>query len=205
MNNIDMIVAGAGIWGCTVARVLAEHGKKVLVLERREKVGGNCRCEIDPDTGIEVHLYGPHIFHTDNESVWKFVSRFTEFNRYTHKCLTVHDGKPYFLPFGLALVNKFYGLNLTPTELPSFIQSEVEKSKDDVGSNPDLNFETKAISLIGRRLYEAFMLEYTKKQWGRDPKELSSQIVKRIPVRASYDLNYYCGDRWQGIPLNGYT
>lgn len=187
VNHVDIIVAGAGIWGCTVARVLAEHGRKVLVLERREKVGGNCRCEIDPDTGIEVHMYGCHIFHTGIDEVWKFMNRFTEFNCYQHKCIAMHGNRPYFLPLGLALVNQFYGLNLSPSELAEFIKGEI----GDGIQTPEENFETKAISLIGRRLYNAFIKGYTKKQWGRDPQELSSDIIKRLPVRASYDLNYY--------------
>lgn len=108
MNHVDIIVAGAGIWGCTVARVLAEHGRKVLVVERRGKIGGNCRCEIDPDTSIEVHMYGCHIFHTGIDEVWKFMNRFTEFNCYQHKCVAMHGNRPYFLPLGLALVNQFY-------------------------------------------------------------------------------------------------
>lgn len=204
MENVDIIVVGAGIWGCTVARIMAEHGFKVLVLERREDIGGNSRCKIDPGTGIEVHLYGPHIFHTDDEDVWKFVSRFTEFNRYSHKCLTVHDGKTYFMPFGLPLVNKFYDVNLTPSELPDFIKGEVEKSRQFIGDDPEANLETKAISMVGKRLYDAFISEYTRKQWGQAPSDLPASIIKRIPIRSSYDLNYYCGDRWQGIPLNGY-
>jgi len=197
---VDVIVAGAGIWGCTVARVLAEAGRQVLVLEKRHAVGGNVRCEADQETGIEVHVYGSHIFHTHNDDVWSFVRRFVEFNGYQHKVLARHSGKTYFLPLGLALVNQFYGLDLTPEELPGFIAAEAAKG---VVSGEE-NFETQAISLIGRPLYDAFIREYTRKQWGTDPRNLSADIIRRLPVRASYDTNYF-SDYRQGIPLSGYN
>ena len=200
MKQIDVVVAGAGLWGCTVARVLAESGRKVLVLEKRAAVGGNVRCETDAETGIEVHTYGSHIFHTHLDDVWDFVNRFITFNGYQHKVLARYEGKTYFLPLGLTLVNQFYGLNLTPAELPAFIAKEAEGAKDEAG----LNFETQAISFIGRPLYEAFIREYTRKQWGMDPRELSADIIKRLPVRASYDVNYF-SDYRQGIPLTGYN
>lgn len=200
MKQIDVVVAGAGLWGCTVARVLAEAGRRVLVLEKRSAVGGNVRCEIDSETGIEVHTYGSHIFHTHLDDVWNFVNRFITFNGYQHKVLARYEDKTYFLPLGLALVNQFYGLNLTPSELPAFIAKEAAGSKEEVG----LNFETQAISFIGRPLYEAFIREYTRKQWGMDPRELSADIIRRLPVRASYDVNYF-SDYRQGIPLTGYN
>lgn len=200
MKQIDVVVAGAGLWGCTVARVLAEAGRRVLVLEKRAAVGGNVRCEIDSETGIEVHTYGSHIFHTHLDDVWNFVNRFITFNGYQHKVLARYEDKTYFLPLGLALVNQFYGLNLTPSELPAFIAKEAAGSKEEAG----LNFETQAISFIGRPLYEAFIREYTRKQWGMDPRELSADIIRRLPVRASYDVNYF-SDYRQGIPLTGYN
>jgi len=195
----DAIVAGAGIWGCTVARTLAEKGKRVLVLERRAVVGGNVRCETDPETGIEVHIYGSHIFHTGIDEVWRFVRRFTEFNGYQHKVLARYGAKTYFLPLGLALVNQFYGIDLKPEELPAFIAKEAGGAP----AEPS-NFEEQAISFIGRPLYEAFIREYTRKQWGTDPRNLSADIIRRLPVRASYDVNYY-SDWRQGIPLDGYN
>ena len=200
MKRIDVVVAGAGLWGCTVARVLAEAGRRVLVLEKRAAVGGNVRCEIDSETGIEVHTYGSHIFHTHLDDVWNFVNRFITFNGYQHKVLARYEDKTYFLPLGLTLVNQFYGLNLTPSELPAFIAKEAAGSKEEAG----LNFETQAISFIGRPLYEAFIREYTRKQWGMDPRELSADIIRRLPVRASYDVNYF-SDYRQGIPLTGYN
>ena len=202
MGEVNAIVAGAGIWGCTVARVLAEKGRKVLVLEKRPHVGGNVRCETDPETGIEIHSYGSHIFHTHIDRVWDFVRRFVEFNGYQHKVLARHDGKTYFLPLGLTLVNQFYGLNLTPPELPAFIAAEAAKGL--VSGQSPANFEEQAISFIGKPLYDAFIREYTRKQWGTDPRNLGADIIKRLPVRASYDVNYYTDYR-QGIPATGHN
>jgi len=199
MQNIDVIVAGAGIWGCTVARQLAEAGRKVLVLEKRSAVGGNVRCETDPETGIEIHTFGSHIFHTHLDDVWTFVNRFTSFNGYQHKVLARHAGKTYFLPLGLTLVNAFYGLDLKPAELAAFIAKEAAGAPE-----KPANFEEQAISFIGRPLYEAFIKNYTAKQWGTDPKNLDASIIRRLPVRASYDVNYF-PDYRQGIPSAGYN
>ena len=182
MQNIDVIVVGAGIWGCTVARCLAEKGRKVLVLERRSAVGGNVRCETDPANGIEVHVYGSHIFHTHLDDVWRFVRRFVEFNGYQHKVLARYKGKTYFLPLGLTLVNKFFGVELSPAELPAFMADEAHKTQ----------------------LFDAFFRGYTSKQWGKPPEEIDPSIIKRVPVRATYDVNYY-NDYNQGIPLTGYN
>ena len=203
--SINAIVAGAGIWGCTVARVLAEAGRKVLVLERRPAVGGNVRCETD-ENGIEVHVYGSHIFHTHLDDVWSFVNRFITFNGYQHKVLARYEGKTYFLPLGLTLVNQFYGIDLKPAELPAFIAQEAKKGLEDRADKgaDGLNFEEQAISFIGEPLYRAFIREYTRKQWGTDPKNLPASIIKRLPVRASYDVNYF-SDHRQGIPLTGYN
>lgn len=194
----DVLVAGAGIWGCTLARVLAEAGRRVLIREARAVVGGNVRCERDPATGIEIHTYGSHIFHTSIPDVWAFVNRFVSFNGYQHKVLAQHAGELYFLPLGLALVNRFYGTRLTPCELPAFL------AKEAAFDGTPANFEEQAISFVGRPLYEAFIKNYTAKQWGTDPKTLSADIIRRLPVRTSYDINYF-SDTTQGIPLTGYN
>ena len=181
MADVDAIVVGAGVWGCTLARCLVESGRKVLVVERRSAVGGNARCEIDPDTGIEVHLYGSHIFHTHDAEVWTFIRRFTEFNGYRHKVLARYRGKTYFLPIGLALINAFFGTDLSPDEVRPFMERE--------GNS--------------RALFDAFFRGYTSKQWGRPPEEIDPSIIRRVPVRDSYDVNYF-EDVWQGIPSRGY-
>ena len=179
---IDAIVAGAGIWGCTIARRLAEAGKKVVVFEKRPVVGGNVRCEIDEETGIEVHRYGSHIFHTHIPEVWEFVNRFVTFNGYQHKVLAKYKGKMYFLPLGLTLINKFFGIELTPCELADFMADEAHS----------------------KVIFDAFFRGYTSKQWGKSSEEIESSIIKRVPVRSNYDVNYF-NDYNQGIPLTGYN
>ena len=179
---IDAIVAGAGIWGCTVARRLAELGRKVLVLEKRPVVGGNVRCEIDEETGIEIHKYGSHIFHTHIPEVWEFVNRFVKFNGYQHKVLARYQGKTYFLPLGLALINKFFGVELMPDEVADFMADEAHS----------------------KAIFDAFFRGYTSKQWGKPPEEIDPSIIKRVPVRSNYDVNYF-NDYWQGIPTEGYN
>lgn len=180
MSDVDVVVAGAGIWGCTVARRLAETGRRVLVLEKRPVVGGNCRCE--NRDGIEVHLYGSHIFHTAIPRVWDFVRRFTDFNGYQHKVLAHYRGKTYFLPLGLALINKFFGVELKPGEVSEFMRDPVRSAA----------------------IFDAFFRGYTSKQWGRPPEAIDPSIIKRVPVRNSYDINYF-NDWWQGIPSEGYN
>ena len=201
VSETDAIVAGAGVWGCTVARTLADAGLRVLVLERRSAPGGNCRCRRDPESGAEVHVYGSHIFHTSDPKTWAFVNRFTAFNGYQHKVLARHAGRTYFMPLGLALVNAFFGKELAPAEVPAFIAAETASAG--LPGTPR-NFEEQAISFVGRRIYEAFIKNYTAKQWGRDPKELDASIIRRLPVRASYDVNYF-SDVLQGIPRWGYN
>ena len=182
MTNVDVVIAGAGIWGSTLARRFAEAGRRVLVLEKRANVGGNVRCEIDSETGIEIHSYGSHIFHTSLPEVWRFVNRFATFNGYQHKVLARYKGKTYFLPLGLALVNSIFGVELTPSQLPAFMADESRSSA----------------------LFDAFFRGYTSKQWGRPPEEVDPSIIKRVPVRATYDVNYF-NDYCQGIPLDGYN
>lgn len=195
----QIIVAGAGIWGSTIARVLAEVGWSVRVVESRGVVGGNVRCEIDSSTGIEIHTYGSHIFHTSIDEVWDFVNRFATFNGYQHKVMAKHEGELYFLPLGLQLVNQFYKTNLIPSQLEEFIKNESSSS-----SKVPTNAEEQAISFVGNSLYEAFIKNYTAKQWGTDPKNLPADIIKRLPVRSNYDVNYF-SDYRQGVPLDGYN
>lgn len=199
-TEFDALVVGAGLWGCVVARELAEAGNRVLVLEARSLPGGNARSQIDPKTGIECHCYGAHIFHTSDERVWAYANRFISFTDYRHRVLTEHDGKVYFMPLGLALINAFYGTNLKPAEVPGFIAGEVAKAG--LTGEPR-NLEEQAISLIGRQLYEAFIKGYTQKQWNADPKDLPSFIIRRLPVRANYDIGYF-NDPHQGVPREGY-
>ena len=180
--TIDAVVAGAGIWGLTVARRLADAGRKVLVLEKRPVVGGNVRCEIDGETGIEIHKYGSHIFHTHIPEVWEFVNRFVRFNGYQHKVLAHYKGKTYFLPLGLALINKFFDVELKPGEVDGFMRDESHSNA----------------------LFDAFFRGYTSKQWGKPPEEIDPSIIKRVPVRSNYDVNYF-NDYNQGIPLDGYN
>ena len=177
-----IVVAGAGIWGCTVARLLAEQGKSVQVIERRPVVGGNVRCEVDPKTGIEIHTYGSHIFHTHIPEVWEFVNRFVKMNGYQHKVIAKHAGKNYFLPLGLTLINQFFGVELTPDQVPVFMADEAHKSA----------------------IFDAFFRNYTSKQWGKAPEDIDPTIIQRVPVRSTYDVNYF-NDYWQGIPASGYN
>ena len=172
MTGFDVIVAGAGLWGCTLARRLAEAGRHVRVWERRGGVGGNARCEIDAETGIERHLYGSHIFHTPDRQVWDFARRFTEFNGYQHKVIAHYEGKDYFLPVGLALINKFFAVELKPLEVDAFLTEERKAS-----------------------LFDAFFRGYTAKQWGMSLAEVDPSIIRRVPVRRNYDTNYF-DDYW---------
>lgn len=200
MENYDAVVVGAGLWGCVVARELAEAGNRVLILEERALPGGNARSQIDPDTGIEVHCFGAHIFHTSDEKVWRYINRFASFTDYRHRVLTMHKGKVYAMPLGLWLINAFYGTHLTPAEVPGFIAEEVKKAG--LTGEPK-NLEEQAISLIGRPLYEAFIKGYTQKQWNADPKDLPAFIIRRLPVRTNYDTSYF-NDPHQGVPKAGY-
>ncbi|NLB66442.1 MAG: UDP-galactopyranose mutase [Lentisphaerae bacterium] len=195
-----VIIVGAGFYGSVMAERFANDlGWRVIVLEKRNHVGGNSWSCPDPDTGIEVHTYGPHIFHTSNERVWTYINRFTEFNDYRHTVWATRNGKVYPLPFGLAAINLLLGQRLSPGEAWAWVQAEVDKA----GVVDPQNLEEKALSLIGRPLYEAFVKEYTEKHWGRKTTELPAYIITRLPVRYTYNVGYY-NDRWQGIPIGGY-
>ena len=195
----DLVVVGSGLFGLTVARQAAEAGLKVSILEKRKHIGGNAYSEIDPATGIEIHTYGSHLFHTSNEKVWGYVNRFTAFEPYEHRVWTKYDGKVYPMPINLATMCIYFERDLSPAEARQLI---TEQAAEFTGT-PE-NFEEKAISLIGRPLYEAFIKGYTAKQWQTDPRELPSEIISRLPVRYNFD-NRYFNDTYQALPKNGYT
>ena len=197
----DLVVVGSGFFGLTIAeRCAAELDLKVLILERRPHLGGNAYSEFDEETGIEVHKYGTHLFHTSNEKVWEYVNRFTTFTNYQHRVFGKFQGQVYSLPMNLALINQFFGKSHTPAEARALIAEQASEIKTEDATN----LEEKAISLIGRPLYEAFIKGYTAKQWQTDPKELSGDIITRLPVRYTFD-NRYFNDTYEGLPTDGYT
>jgi UDP-galactopyranose mutase len=197
----DLVVVGSGFFGLTIAeRCAAELGLRVLVLERRHHLGGNAYSEKEPETGIEVHVYGAHLFHTSNEKVWQYVNRFTAFTNYQHRVFAKYQGQVYSFPMNLALINQFFGKSHTPDEARALIAEQASE----IDTADAQNLEEKAISLIGRPLYEAFVKGYTAKQWQTDPKELSPDIITRLPVRYNFD-NRYFSDTYEGLPVDGYT
>jgi UDP-galactopyranose mutase len=197
----DVVVVGSGFFGATVAHQLAtQYGLPVLVLERREHIGGNSYSRVDGETGIEYHAYGSHIFHTSNEEVWQFITGFTAFNNYRHRVFTRHADRVFTMPINLMTINNFYGTNLSPAEARDFLAAEVAR---DAVADP-ANLEEKAISLIGRPLYEAFIRGYTQKQWEVDPRQLPAETISRLPVRLGYN-DFYFSDSHEGIPLEGYA
>jgi UDP-galactopyranose mutase len=197
----DLIVVGSGFFGLTVAeRAATQLGKRVLVLERRSHLGGNAYSEAEPETGIEVHRYGAHLFHTSNKRVWDYVTQFTEFTGYQHRVFAKYQGQVYTFPMNLALINQFFGRSHTPDEARALIAEQ----SSEIDTKDAQNLEEKAISLIGRPLYEAFVRGYTAKQWQTDPKELSASIITRLPVRYTFN-NRYFNDTYEGLPVDGYT
>lgn len=197
----DLVVVGAGFFGLTVAeRCATELGLRVLVLERRHHLGGNAYSEFDPETGVEVHKYGAHLFHTSNEKVWEYVNRFTSFTDYKHRVFGKYQGQVYSLPMNLGLINQFFGKSHTPQEARELIASQASE----IATEDATNLEEKAISLIGRPLYEAFIKGYTAKQWQTDPTELSADIITRLPVRYTFE-NRWFSDTHEGLPVDGYT
>ena len=198
--NHDLVIVGSGLFGLTIAeRCANELGLKVLVIDKRDHIGGNAYSEPDPRTGIEIHKYGAHLFHTSNERVWEYVNRFTSFTPYVHHVYTTHDGVVYPMPINLGTINQFFRAALGPAQAAALI---AEQAGEVVGE--PANLEDKAISLIGRPLYEAFIRGYTAKQWQTDPKDLPASIISRLPVRYTYD-NRYFNDTHEGLPTNGYT
>jgi len=197
---MDLLIVGSGFFGLTIAERAAAAGRKVRVIERRSHIGGNAYTENEPTTGIEVHKYGSHLFHTSNATVWEYVNRFTAFTDYRHRVYTTHKGVVYPLPINLGTINQFFQSAYSPTQARELIQ-ELAGEFDPKQAG---NLEERAIGLIGRPLYEAFIRGYTAKQWQTDPRELSADIISRLPVRYSYD-NRYFNDTWEGLPVDGYT
>ncbi|AQQ16233.1 UDP-galactopyranose mutase [Corynebacterium glaucum] len=197
----DLIVVGSGFFGLTVAEQAAsELGKRVLVVEKREHIGGNAYSEADPETGIEVHKYGAHLFHTSNDRVWEYVNRFTDFTDYQHRVFAMHDGTAYQFPMGLGLINQFFGRYYTPDEAKALIEEQRE-GKDPAEAT---NLEERGIALIGKPLYDAFVKHYTAKQWQTDPTDLPPEIISRLPVRYTFN-NRYFNDKYEGLPVDGYA
>ena len=197
----DLVVVGSGLFGLTIAEQAAtELGLKVALLDRRSHIGGNAYSENEEQTGIEVHRYGAHLFHTSNERVWEYVNRFTDFTNYVHRVYTRHDGVVYPMPINLGTINQFFNAAYSPAEAKALI---AEQAGELAGTDPQ-NLNDKGISLIGRPLYEAFSKHYTAKQWQTPPEELPASIISRLPVRYTYD-NRYFNDKYEGLPVGGYT
>jgi len=198
--DYDLVVVGAGLFGLTIAELAANSRRRVLVLEKRKHIGGNAFSEIDQDTGIEVHKYGSHLFHTSNPVVWEYVSKFTSFNSYKHKVYARHKDQIFPFPINLATINQFFEKAMSPSEAREFIDKQKSKKEE----NDVLSFEDKAIGVIGRDLYDAFIQGYTLKQWNTNPKDLSPEIFTRLPVRYNYEHRYF-SDTWEGLPTSGYS
>lgn len=196
MKHYDYILVGAGLYSAVIAWHAKQAGKSCLVLERRSHIGGNIYCE--EIEGINVHKYGAHIFHTSDRKVWDFVNSFVEFNRYTNSPVANYKGEIYNMPFNMNTFSRMWGIS-TPQEAKAII----DKQKSEITGEPK-NLEEQAIALVGRDIYEKLVKGYTEKQWGRDCSELPSFIIKRLPVRFTYDNNYF-NDKYQGIPIGGYT
>ena len=201
----DFVVVGAGVFGATVAERLASAGKKVLVIDRRNHLAGNIYSYADKETGIEVHKYGSHIFHTEYDDVWEYINKFTNFNEYVHTVNTRHEGKLYPMPINLDTINLLYGTDMSAEEAEKFVDEEAKRDVERLGIKEPRNFEEKGISLVGEKLYDAFLKNYTEKQWNTPAKNLSAEILKRIPVRFSHDNRYFMTAKHQGIPVEGYT
>ncbi|ACV80475.1 UDP-galactopyranose mutase [Nakamurella multipartita] len=201
---MDLLVVGAGLFGLTVAqRCASELGLRVTVIDSRPHPGGNAWSTRDPETGIEVHRYGSHLFHTSNDRVWTYVNRFTGFTDYRHRVYTVHRGEVFPMPINLGTINQFFRSAYGPDQARALIAAQAADEAQATGGTPDESLESRAVSLIGRPLYEAFIRGYTAKQWQTDPAHLPASVISRLPVRYNYD-NRYFGDTHQGLPVDGY-
>ena len=196
-----VLIVGAGLTGAVIARQLAEAGIFCQVIDSRSHIGGNCYTERDPETGIMVHSYGPHIFHTANMDVWRWIQQFGEFQSYQHRVFAQSNGRVYSLPINLHTLNQFFGKTMGPEEAAHFVKNELA---EDIKVAGDLNFEQQALSLVGRELYEAFFKGYTEKQWGLAASQIPGSILNRLPLRFNYDGSYF-NHPVQAIPKYGYT
>ena len=197
MKQYDYLIVGAGLYGAVFAHEAKKAGKRCLVIDKRAHIAGNIYTE--EVEGINVHRYGAHIFHTNNKAVWQYVNQFAEFNRYTNSPVANYHGEIYNLPFNMNTFNRMWGV-VTPAEA----KAKIEQQRAEAGITEPKNLEEQALSLIGRDVFEKLIKGYTEKQWGRSCTELPPSIIKRLPVRLTYDNNYF-NDRWQGIPMGGYT
>lgn len=197
----DLVIVGAGLFGLTVAQQAAEKaGARVEIIDVRDHIGGNAYSYMDEETGAEIHKYGAHLFHTSSKVVWDYVNRFTSFTDYVHRVWATHDGEVYPLPINLGTINQFFHAHYSPAEAKALVDQQAGEM---AGRDPE-NLNDKGISLIGKPLYEAFIKNYTAKQWQTDPAELPAGIINRLPVRFTYD-NRYFRDTWEGLPTDGYT
>ena len=192
----DYLIVGAGMFGTTFARLATDAGKKCLVIDKREHIAGNCFSK--EMHGIHQHIYGPHIFHTNDADIWEYVNRFAEFNTFVNRPIAINNGKAYSLPFSMYTFNAMWGVT-TPQEA----MAKIEEQRLKLDREP-ANLEEQALSLVGTDIYNTLIRDYTKKQWKKDPKELPASIIKRLPVRLTWDNNYFF-DKYQGIPVGGYT
>ena len=202
MANYDYLIVGSGLYGATFAYKARKAGKRVLVIEKRPHLGGNVYCE--NLEGINVHKYGAHIFHTDNKMVWDFVNSIVEFNRYTNFPLANYRGELYNLPFNMNTFCRMWSDVYTPSQAQARIDEQRAEALAALGGREPGNLEEQALCLVGKDIFNKLIKEYTEKQWGRDCKELPAFIIKRLPVRMTYDNNYF-NDRYQGIPIGGYN
>lgn len=198
MKTYDYIIVGSGLYGTVMAERLKSKGKSVMIIEKRDHIGGNCYTVDDKETGINIHKYGTHIFHTSKQNVWKYINKFTAFNRYQHKVFTTYNNRVYNMPVNLHTINSFYGVNLKPAEIDDFMKDKLGRIKE------PKNFEEKAICMMGWDLYSAFIKGYTMKQWDCHPRKLPAAIIDRIPMRKSFFDLVYQGKRNPPYPYNNW-
>ena len=200
LASADLLIVGGGFFGATLAERVASLGKRALVIDRRPHIGGNAYSYTCVETGVEIHKYGAHLFHTPNKLIWDYLHQFTQFTNYQHRVFTCHKDRIYTMPINLATICQFFGRRMSPDEARALIAGQAGEFR---GREPE-NLEEKAISLIGRPLYEAFIRGYTAKQWQTDPRDLPAGVINRLPVRYTFD-NRYFSDAYEGLPTGGYT